>query len=112
MTFRRRVRRPTSSRTRRRPAAAAVRRSLADRKSTRLNSSHLEISYAVFCLKKKKKSELPFSRHPPPPYHRHPLTRQREKRKDRCDQPGVFGNPHIPDIPLESRSCDGPGDTA
>src|SRR2546426_8765585 len=31
---------------------AAVR---ADRKSTRLNSSHLVISYAVFCLKKKKK---------------------------------------------------------
>src|SRR5690349_25121079 len=27
----------------------------ADRKSTRLNSSHVEISYAVFCLKKKKK---------------------------------------------------------
>src|SRR2546426_6712831 len=29
--------------------------SLGDRKSTRLNSSHLVISYAVFCLKKKKK---------------------------------------------------------
>src|SRR2546426_4961365 len=29
-----------------------------DRKSTRLNSSHLVISYAVFCLKKKKKSSL------------------------------------------------------
>src|SRR5262245_64719946 len=29
-------------------------RRLADRKSTRLNSSHLGISYAVFCLKKKK----------------------------------------------------------
>src|SRR5256885_6277690 len=29
---------------------------LRDRKSTRLNSSHLVISYAVFCLKKKKKS--------------------------------------------------------
>src|SRR6266446_8740677 len=29
-----------------------------DRKSTRLNSSHLVISYAVFCLKKKKKQEL------------------------------------------------------
>src|SRR2546426_2672877 len=29
----------------------------ADRKSTRLNSSHLVISYAVFCLKKKKKSK-------------------------------------------------------
>src|SRR2546426_6605496 len=28
-----------------------------DRKSTRLNSSHLVISYAVFCLKKKKKQE-------------------------------------------------------
>src|SRR5256885_9850591 len=27
---------------------------MADRKSTRLNSSHLVISYAVFCLKKKK----------------------------------------------------------
>src|SRR5256885_7317932 len=29
-----------------------------DRKSTRLNSSHLVISYAVFCLKKKKKTHL------------------------------------------------------
>src|SRR5258707_9473768 len=28
-----------------------------DRKSTRLNSSHANISYAVFCLKKKKKTE-------------------------------------------------------
>src|SRR5690554_7310197 len=28
-----------------------------DRKSTRLNSSHVRISYAVFCLKKKKKNE-------------------------------------------------------
>src|SRR5436305_13661141 len=28
----------------------------ADRKSTRLNSSHVRISYAVFCLKKKKKT--------------------------------------------------------
>src|SRR3712207_7444352 len=30
----------------------------ADRKSTRLNSSHANISYAVFCLKKKKKKNL------------------------------------------------------
>src|SRR5262245_63417941 len=29
-----------------------------DRKSTRLNSSHLGISYAVFCLKKKKKKNI------------------------------------------------------
>src|SRR5437667_586874 len=31
--------------------------SVSDRKSTRLNSSHITISYAVFCLKKKKKNE-------------------------------------------------------
>src|SRR5258708_16626697 len=30
-----------------------------DRKSTRLNSSHQIISYAVFCLKKKKKTHIP-----------------------------------------------------
>src|SRR5688572_31621861 len=30
-----------------------------DRKSTRLNSSHSQISYAVFCLKKKKKKKEP-----------------------------------------------------
>src|SRR5690349_22264104 len=29
-----------------------------DRKSTRLNSSHVEISYAVFCLKKKKTKDI------------------------------------------------------
>src|SRR5258705_7104040 len=34
----------------------AGRTDTADRKSTRLNSSHLGISYAVFCLKKKKNS--------------------------------------------------------
>src|SRR2546427_9434077 len=33
-------------------------RLLADRKSTRLNSSHSQISYAVFCLKKKKKNNI------------------------------------------------------
>src|SRR3712207_7329970 len=31
-----------------------------DRKSTRLNSSHANISYAVFCLKKKKPSQIEF----------------------------------------------------
>src|SRR2546427_7839478 len=35
-----------------------LRGSPADRKSTRLNSSHSQISYAVFCLKKKKKPKL------------------------------------------------------
>src|SRR2546430_9541105 len=36
-------------------ARAVDRRQVRDRKSTRLNSSHSQISYAVFCLKKKKK---------------------------------------------------------
>src|SRR2546426_6099896 len=36
-----------------------------DRKSTRLNSSHLVISYAVFCLKKKKNEHVSTPRLPP-----------------------------------------------
>src|SRR3989454_9208078 len=36
------------------PRDSGVTNALRDRKSTRLNSSHLVISYAVFCLKKKK----------------------------------------------------------
>src|SRR3712207_8786216 len=36
---------------------------LEDRKSTRLNSSHANISYAVFCLKKKKTSILQHTHH-------------------------------------------------
>src|SRR5207245_3821758 len=39
------------------PDRAAVQKNQ-DRKSTRLNSSHGSISYAVFCLKKKKRSEV------------------------------------------------------
>src|SRR6266511_4613443 len=52
--------RPTSTATSRRPARTREWRSPPrsstgqDRKSTRLNSSHVKISYAVFCLKKKK----------------------------------------------------------
>src|SRR5437773_5174828 len=45
---------------------ASIRRG--DRKSTRLNSSHITISYAVFCLKKKKKK---------------PKTKEREKDQRR-----------------------------
>src|SRR5688572_31737687 len=37
-------------------ACTRTERSNEDRKSTRLNSSHSQISYAVFCLKKKKKN--------------------------------------------------------
>src|SRR5438874_8361977 len=41
-----------------------------DRKSTRLNSSHVEISYAVFCLTKKKPKSVPTLRR----WRRHPTT--------------------------------------
>src|SRR5436305_4822820 len=45
-----------------------------DRKSTRLNSSHVRISYAVFCLKKKKKDHYHSTTYcPKPPYTTHPL---------------------------------------
>src|SRR5256885_7909154 len=40
-----------------------------DRKSTRLNSSHLVISYAVFCLKKKKKKHQHYTPHVSQPTH-------------------------------------------
>src|SRR6266568_5919146 len=40
------------------PHKSSSRYSTQDRKSTRLNSSHSSISYAVFCLKKKKKNSL------------------------------------------------------
>src|SRR6266496_4793923 len=45
-------------------------RGTVDRKSTRLNSSHVEISYAVFCLKKKKKK------------YRHTLTKTPDQGTD------------------------------
>src|SRR5690625_6197894 len=83
---------PNGSKPRARPRAALSRRRSAikaneqgfaagdafagDRKSTRLNSSHVAISYAVFCLKKKNKrtsaswlrasAQLPYA--PTPPY--------------------------------------------
>src|SRR2546427_9052675 len=39
------------------PPGFIAQQSRADRKSTRLNSSHSQISYAVFCLKKKKRKD-------------------------------------------------------
>src|SRR2546430_5303380 len=52
--------------------------SIRDRKSTRLNSSHSQISYAVFCLKKKKHNTSPYHParrvcDPRPQFTRHPL---------------------------------------
>src|SRR2546421_9580962 len=45
-----------------------------DRKSTRLNSSHDQISYAVFCLKKKKETRI---QRPDPPRTRRPASTRR-----------------------------------
>src|SRR5437899_5663711 len=51
--------RPGSTRFRATPPGRVARRGNTDRKSTRLNSSHLGISYAVFCLKKKNQHDNP-----------------------------------------------------
>src|SRR5256885_7174825 len=50
----------------------------ADRKSTRLNSSHLVISYAVFCLKKKKIAKPRIEFDQPPPGSRQALPREQQ----------------------------------
>src|SRR5205807_7848276 len=42
-------------------SSGSIRPRSRDRKSTRLNSSHLVISYAVFCLKKKKKKKTQYN---------------------------------------------------
>src|SRR6266853_3821276 len=55
------------------PPAPAIR----DRKSTRLNSSHSQISYAVFCLKKKKRT---MNTHINKDKEEHKLTGQSETR--------------------------------
>src|SRR5256885_7469964 len=51
------------------PVLCAAAMGLSDRKSTRLNSSHLVISYAVFCLKKKKKRAIYSCSHTSTPHH-------------------------------------------
>src|SRR3712207_7323976 len=67
----RRAERPRLRHAAPRDGEAAARRAHArpgpDRKSTRLNSSHANISYAVFCLKKKKKPPSPRSVSPSAP---------------------------------------------
>src|SRR6266852_7280477 len=49
---------PTGTRASPRPCPAAFSRLALDRKSTRLNSSHGSLSYAVFCLKKKNDTSM------------------------------------------------------
>src|SRR5256885_12789267 len=52
---------------------------ISDRKSTRLNSSHLVISYAVFCLKKKNTHRIPTAPHSEPYRHECPLHDVRQR---------------------------------
>src|SRR2546430_7844305 len=59
-------------------ALAAVLTQILDRKSTRLNSSHSQISYAVFCLKKKKKKTT---------HYRHTTTTTYNVHIQHCLQP-------------------------
>src|ERR1022692_3089369 len=79
---------------------AAGRRRPADRKSTRLNSSHLVISYAVFCLKKKKKHHLSRSLHnshaSSTPCHGATLGRTVAGRELRAL--GVYRKAHVPGL--------------
>src|SRR2546426_6658498 len=56
-----------------------------DRKSTRLNSSHLVISYAVFCLKKKKKNNIKYNKCLQHKTNLDLLTTQHDNRRDACD---------------------------
>src|SRR5437867_6067377 len=60
----RRAPHPLAHRTESRPGRARPTHHSGDRKSTRLNSSHRTISYAVFCLKKKKKKKTPHTTQP------------------------------------------------
>src|SRR3989442_2578316 len=62
-----------------------------DRKSTRLNSSHVRISYAVFCLKKKKRQE-PNTVAYSPAVH----TGRSDIRMNCTSSPAIVPNPFLP----------------
>src|SRR5204862_4116059 len=70
-----RAARRREQRARARPPSSA--QAAGDRKSTRLNSSHVEISYAVFCLKKKKQ--------PVQPHHKH-ITKKKQQLQIQRDK--------------------------
>src|SRR5256885_11858482 len=63
-----------------------------DRKSTRLNSSHLVISYAVFCLKKKNKNKVSFARHSPNSISTRFVVRRRRTRIQRSASCAIATN--------------------
>src|SRR5256885_10688579 len=92
-------------------ALAAQATRIGDRKSTRLNSSHLVISYAVFCLKKKKQTHhilylcsLPFP--PPRPTLPHRATESCWRRTGQCIRPppSPGSRQHVRSAPYSTRS--------
>src|ERR1039457_1840183 len=71
-----------------------------DRKSTRLNSSHLVISYAVFCLEKKENAQTPATPgRAPPQTHEHCTTARRTRARQMrlSDRPELVSD-WLPDI--------------
>src|SRR2546430_8316814 len=64
-------------------------RSLGDRKSTRLNSSHSQISYAVFCLKKKKNKSYTFANIQQHPMYLNQIRFTPSKRQRDCQHVNV-----------------------
>src|SRR5256886_4419983 len=77
----------------------------ADRKSTRLNSSHSQISYAVFCLKKKKKSITVQGAHPTTP-------RRRRRRASTNRRSYEAIDPSAASTMAPARECQGDATTA
>src|SRR5262245_62204410 len=82
-----------------------------DRKSTRLNSSHLGISYAVFCLKKKKKHQKTKTATLPTPKHtteqQRPLTplktHDNNQNTNYHHLPDHAEQPYAPDLTTQCR---------
>src|SRR3954464_12689044 len=73
-----------------------------DRKSTRLNSSHTIISYAVFCLKKKEDEQRPVAervhaKEPAPPHHL-PSHRHGADYRYHGQQPDALGRDRQPAV--------------
>src|SRR5256886_7300801 len=91
--------RPCRRTSRSSPASARCRSSRRDRKSTRLNSSHSQISYAVFCLKKKNKNpdcDCPQS----PPHNRSRTLYHHQQKRPHHHHHYVQSPSHCPPLPL------------
>src|SRR3989440_3895090 len=78
-----------------------------DRKSTRLNSSHDQISYAVFCLKKKKQRECHESRHAIVSDQQRNSHGHADTRRDQFYlEPGLLCAQNVPSGRADGCACD------